>query len=77
MPFTVYSFFAMRYANWTGPKGQVFIELLTGSIIPSPRLIRAGGEINARAACSTGVRFVELVRKNLFLCTTVVTLADK
>jgi hypothetical protein len=53
------------------------IELLTGSLVPSPRLIRTGGEINARAASGTGVSFVELVRKDLFLCTTVVTLADK
>jgi hypothetical protein len=53
------------------------MKLLTGSVVPSPCLKRTGGEINARAASGTGVSFVELVRKDLFLCTTVVALADK
>jgi hypothetical protein len=53
------------------------MKLLTGSVVPSPCLKRTGGEINARAASGTGVSFVELVRKDLLLCTTVVTLANK
>jgi hypothetical protein len=53
------------------------IELLTGRVVCPPRLIRTGGKINDRAASGTGVSFFELVRKDLFLCTTVVTLADK
>ena len=56
---------------------QQEVGLLTGSAVPTPCLKRTGGEINARAASGTGVSFVELVRKDLFLFTTIVTLADK
>ena len=52
-------------------------QLLTGRVVCPPCLVRTGVKINACAACGTGVSFVELVRKDLFLCTTVVTFADK
>jgi hypothetical protein len=56
---------------------QQEVEFSTGTVVPSSCLKRTGGEINALAASGTGVSFVELVRKDLFLCTTAVTFADK